>query len=173
MNKNALVVAEGAELMWLDFVLLVFGIIDGAFARGVAPRTLYDPLLAEKVSRLNGVGLVATAEDDPIAQIQRKNLRFVVPKWWHQGGRALSGGDDCGPGLTDDVHAVVIARAITAGSHESLCLVGPQNDEIIPCPVRLRFVEPAERVVSLRLNAARTLKKLDPQAAVAAGVSQD
>ena len=67
-------VAEIAELVRFNFVLLGFGVVDVAFAHAVAPRAFYDPLLADEVGGLNRVSFVGRAEDEAVAEIQREHF---------------------------------------------------------------------------------------------------
>lgn len=69
MDEDALVVAEIAEFVRLDFVFLGFGVVYVAFAGAESPRAFHDALLADKIGGLDGIGLVGGAEDEAIAEI--------------------------------------------------------------------------------------------------------
>ena len=78
MDEDALVVTEIAQLVRLDFVLFDFGVVDVAFPGAMAPRAFHDGLLAEKISRLDGVSFIGRPEDETVAEVQCEYFRFVV-----------------------------------------------------------------------------------------------
>lgn len=84
MNKDALVVAEIAEFVWLDFVFLGFRVVDVALAGAESPRAFHDALFADEVGGLDGIGFVSSAEDEAVAEIQGQHLRLVVAQWWDE-----------------------------------------------------------------------------------------
>ena len=59
----------------------------------------------------------------------------------------MRGGNNGCACLADHVHAVVIARAVLAGRHESLRFVGPQDEQIVFGAVGFGLVEAAQRVI--------------------------
>lgn len=140
-------VAKIAELVGFDFVFLGLGIVDVAFTGAVSPRAFHDALFAEKICRLDRIGFVGGAKDEPVTEIQGQHLRFVIAQRWHKRGGALRGGDDRGAGLADHVHAVVVARAVFARGHESLRFVGPEDQQVVLRTLGFRTVEPAQRVI--------------------------
>ena len=84
VDDDALMVAQTAQLMRFDLVLLGFGIVHVAFTGAEPPRALHHAFLAKKVSSLNGIGFVGSAEDHPVAEIQGEYPRFVVAERWHE-----------------------------------------------------------------------------------------
>ena len=80
MNENTLVVPKIAKLMRLDFVFLVLRVVDGAFARAIAPGTFDHPLLAEEIGRLDCISFISTPEDQPVAEIKRQNFGPIRSK---------------------------------------------------------------------------------------------
>ncbi len=84
MDEYALVVAEIAELMRFDLVLLGFGVVDVALAGAESPRAFHHALLAKKIGGLHGIGFVRGAENHPVAEIQYEHLGFVVAEWRHK-----------------------------------------------------------------------------------------
>jgi len=74
MDEDALVVAEIAELVWLDFVFLGFGVVHVTLAGTESPRALHDALLAEEVSSLDGISFVSGTEDHSVTEIQREHF---------------------------------------------------------------------------------------------------
>ena len=108
-------VAEIAELVRFDLVLLGFGVVRVRLSGAVAPRAFHDALLAQEVSGLHRIGFVGSAEDEAITKIQCQHFRFVVAQGRNKRGCALRGGDHGRAGLSDHVHAVVVARVASAG----------------------------------------------------------
>src|ERR1043166_8132945 len=93
MNQNALVVAEVAELVWLNLVLLGLGVIHSSLACAVAPGALDDALLAEKVRGLDGIGFLGGAENETVAEIEGQHFGLVISEGRYERGRALRGGN--------------------------------------------------------------------------------
>src|SRR6266581_8442392 len=69
VNQDALVIAEIAELVRLDSVLLGLGVVDVAPACAETPRAFDHALLANEISGLNCVGFVGSPEDQAVAEI--------------------------------------------------------------------------------------------------------
>src|SRR5205809_2907331 len=63
VNEDALVIAEIAEFVRLDSVLLSLGVVDVAPACAETPRAFDHALLANEISGLNCVGFVGSPED--------------------------------------------------------------------------------------------------------------
>jgi hypothetical protein len=74
MNKNALMVAEIAELVRFDFVFLGFVVVHVSFAGTVTPGAFYDALLADEIGGLKGIGFVGGAENHPVTKIQGQDF---------------------------------------------------------------------------------------------------
>ena len=78
VDEDALVVAEIAEFVRLDFVFLGFGIVHVAPAGAESPRAFHHALLADEIGGLNGVGFVGRAENHPVAKICKRRLKSAA-----------------------------------------------------------------------------------------------
>ena len=74
MDEDALVIAQVAQNMRLDLVLIDLIVIARPFAAGVTPRTFDDGSLAKEVGALHSVRLVRGAKNQPVAKIQSQDL---------------------------------------------------------------------------------------------------
>jgi len=81
MDEDALVVAEIAELVWFDFVLLGFGVVHVVLVGAESPRPFYHALLADEVGGLNGIGFIGGAEDEAIARDGRMQWVLQQRRW--------------------------------------------------------------------------------------------
>src|SRR6266700_4133955 len=147
VNENALVIAEIAEFVRLDSVLLSLGVVDAAPAGAVAPGPFHDTSFAEEVGGLNGIGFVGGTENYPVTKIQCEHFRFVVAQGREERGSGLRGGDNGGSRFANHVHTVVVAGAVLAGGHESLGLVSPEDNEIVLGTLDFGLVETAQGVI--------------------------
>src|SRR6185503_10369222 len=70
VDEHALVVAEVAELVGFDLVLLGFVVVHVAFTRAESPGAFDDALFAKKVGGLNCVAFIGSTEHHAVAEIQ-------------------------------------------------------------------------------------------------------
>jgi hypothetical protein len=69
MDEHTFVIAEFAEFVGFDFVLLGFGVIHAALSGAGTPRAFHHLLFAKKIGGLDGIGFVGGAKNHPIAKI--------------------------------------------------------------------------------------------------------
>jgi hypothetical protein len=74
MDEDALVIAQVAQNVRFDLVLVHLVVVPRASAAGVTPRTFDDGSLAKEVGALHSVRLVRSAKNQPVAKIQGQNL---------------------------------------------------------------------------------------------------
>ena len=74
MDEDALVIAQVAQNVRFDLVLVHLVVVPRAFAAGVTPRTFDDGSLAKEVGALHSVRLVRGAKNQPVAKIQSQDL---------------------------------------------------------------------------------------------------
>lgn len=74
MDENALVVAEHAQFVRLDFVFFNFVVSHVALSGIVTPGAFHDPLFANKIGGLNRIGFIGGAENHPVAEIQGQDF---------------------------------------------------------------------------------------------------
>ena len=140
-------IAELAEFVGFDFVFLGLRVIHIAFAGTGTPRAFHHRFFAKKIGGLNRVGFVGAAKNHPVAEIQRQHPGFVVAQGRDKRGCRLRGGDNGRARLADHVHAVVIAGAVLAGGHKPLCLVRPEDEQVVFGAFGLRLVKSAQGVI--------------------------
>lgn len=125
MHENALVLFQMAQFVGFDFVLFDTGVCARGHSAGKATSCLLNFPLSKEIGAFDRAGLVSGFEYHSVAEIQREDLCLFLPQRWNERGGRLRGRHEGRTRLPHYVNAVVVAHALVARGHKSLCFVRP------------------------------------------------
>jgi hypothetical protein len=78
MDEDALVLFHVAQLVRLDFMLILVVIVSRHVAAGISPTPFCDLSRSQEIRAVNGTRLVGSFENYSLSQIEGHDFRFII-----------------------------------------------------------------------------------------------
>ena len=86
MDDDGRVLRKGTQVVGLNFMLVLLGVISRHLPARVSPRLFDGAALPEKVGAFQGAVFIGCSEDQPIAEVEGEDTGLFPPQWRDERG---------------------------------------------------------------------------------------